>query len=257
MKLIPYIRVSTDEQDNSPKDQLAMIKRWAQAYNIELAEPVCDIGISAGTEFDKRAGGKEVKRRLLAGEADGIACTELDRMFRLLTDGIQNLEWFASHGFSLHALGERIEAVNPDDWLSAVVKLAVGEWERRKTQFRTARTMRSLRKDCRSNSPAPYGCVEVIETIKDGEKPRTIKKLFKNPDTWPVRQSIVDMKADGMSLDAIRAELQRQRIPAPGGYGKGKKPKGGRLWHKSTLSKIIQSHHTLEHIPMLPESDDA
>lgn len=238
--LIPYIRVSTDEQGNSLRDQQRLIEGYAELFGHTLLQAVVDEDVSAGTPLEKRRGGAELMARLEAGEADGFVCTELDRVFRLAVDGLVKAEWFEERGLAFHTISDRIDTSAPDGWLSFAIRLVTAEWERRKIGHRTRRTMDGLRQECRVYGPAPYG------TFDAGGF------LLRDPETWAVRERIVAMKGEGTSLRAICKQLQAEKVPAPGGKGKGGKATGGRLWHANTVKNIIKTHHDLEHIPEMP-----
>ena len=185
--------------------------------------------------------------RLRDGEADGIVITELDRAFRLTVDGILQSDWFTDQGLGIFTINERVDTSTPDGWLSFAIKLVTGEWERRKTRWRTRRSLMGLRERGKLYSgTVPYGCVKIEcgrETDDHGNE-RTKYRLYRDPETWGLREMIVELRdGEELSLRAICAELQERGVPAPS---------GGRLWHISTLLGILESHDGLKHIPLLP-----
>lgn len=237
MKLLGYIRVSTEEQaehGHSLGIQDDQLHRYCELYGFELVDVIVDDGISAGVDLEKRPGGSELLDRLLDGQADGVAVQRIDRIFRKSIDGLVNAARFNQRGLSIHSVNERIDSSTPDGWLTLSILLATAEYERNKIRQRAVETAAGLREQGRAWGHAPYGCVAV-----DG-------RIFRDPDTWAVREQILAMKED-LSYAAIAAQLQADRVP---------NPSGGRLWHKSTLKGLIESHHDLEHIPYLPAPDE-
>jgi len=236
MRLIGYIRVSTEEQEDgrslSIQDQT--IHKYCELFGHELIDVVVDGGISAGTPLEKRPGGSELMDRLREGQAEGFVFSDLDRAFRVTVDGLMTAQWFEKNALAIHCVNEKIDTADPDGWFILTIKLAAAERERNKIRFRARKTSAGLREQGLAWGPTPYGCV------REGER------LFRDPATWAVRETIMDLweGGDGLSMNAIATELRERGIEAPG---------GGRIWHRSTLRGLIQTHHDLKHIP-LPDS---
>lgn len=239
MRLIGYIRVSTDEQarnGHSLAVQDAALHKYCDLFGHDLVDVIIDDGVSAGTELAKRPGGAQLMDRLRDGDADGVVFTDLDRVFRRTVDGLLTAEWFDRRGLGIHAVYEHIDTSDPDGWFILTIKLAGAERERRKTIQRNTRVSAGLKADGKVYGHTPYGCTRVGDC------------LFKDPATWPVRERIVAMKeSQDLSLRAICTELQARDIAAPS---------GGRLWHVSTLLGILNGHHDLNHIPDLPATPE-
>lgn len=242
--LIPYRRVSTDEQGNSLGDQARLQARYAELYGHSLLAAEVDEDVSAGVELEKRPGGARLLARLAAGEADGFLITEIDRAFRLTVDGLVTAAWFTRRGLSIHTVFERVDTSHPDGWMSFAQRLVSAEWERRKIGYRTKRTLDGLRGDGRQYGPVPFGCVAV-----DGH-------LFRDPEAWRMRELMVRLAGEGKGAREICRQMRALGIPAPGGVGRGGKATGGRLWHASTVTRILRTHHGLEHIPPLPAAHE-
>lgn len=239
MRLLGYIRVSSEDQVNEGESlsvQDLQQHRYCELHGHELVDVIADKGVSAGVEFERRAGGAEVMDRLRDGEADGVVITSLDRLFRLTLDGLQTFKWFDREGLTVHAVGDKIDTTTPEGKLALTVRLATCEYERNKTAQRTRDTLRGMREQGMQYSRiAPYGCVAVSG------------KLYREPDTWGVREAIVEMRASGLSLRAICAEMKERGVPAPG---------GGVTWHVSSLVGILESHDNLKHIPLAPRESE-
>ncbi len=250
-RLLGYVRTSTDDQDNSLSDQDTALHRFCELYGHELVDVIVDKDVSASVPLEKRPGGRVLMDRLRDGEADGIVITELDRAFRLTVDGITQSDWFTDQGLAIFTIAERVDTSTPDGWLSFAIKLVTGEWERRKTRWRTRRTLAGLRERGKLYSgTVPFGCVKVeCGREDDGHGNERIKyRLYRDPETWGMREMIVSLREDNeLSLRAICAELQERGVPAPS---------GGRLWHISTLLGILESHDGLKHIPFQPDSPE-
>lgn len=241
MRLIGYIRVSTDEQARDGRSlsiQDLQLQRYCELYGHELVDVVVDEGVSASVDFERRPGGQRTLEALKDGAADGVVVQRLDRMFRITLDGLQTFSWFDRRGLVVQSVNEKIDTAAPEGKLQLTLILATAEYERNKIQQRAREVSAGLREQGRAWGPVPYGC------IRDGER------LFRDPELWGVREEIVRLYdgGEGISLRAIAAELRERAIPAPG---------GGRLWHASTLTGIIRSHCEMEHIPLLADGAEA
>lgn len=232
MRLFAYIRVSTDEQAESGHSielQPARIRSYCQTYGLHLVDVITDAGVSGSVPLARRAGGRELMRRLAAGEADGVVVARLDRMFR---DALDGLTFFARARCVVHSVAERIDTSSPAGRLQLTILLATAQYERDIAAERAAENTRGLRAAGRVYGSTPFGCVDA-----DGQ-------LYRHPGTWAQRELICQWRANGLPLQAIRERLREEGISAP---------QGGRWWSKSTLANLIQSHNTLAHLPLLQE----
>ena len=87
MKMIAYIRVSTDKQAEegmSLATQSEQIAKYAALYDLEIIDTMIDDGYSASS-LD-RPGLKQTFAMLDAGIAQGVIITKLDRLTRSVFD---------------------------------------------------------------------------------------------------------------------------------------------------------------------------
>ncbi len=231
--LIPYVRTSTDDQENSVSVQKERIERYCEYFGHSLAcDPIVETGVSGGVPLFDRSGGQELRSMLLAGGADGIVGTIIDRVFRRAVDGLQQADWFQKNGFELIFCDDQVDTSTPDGWLNFGMKCLMADWERRKIGYRTQLGMQQIRDEGRSNGHTPFGFVTI-----DG-------RLYRDPRTFSQRETIVALvnSPNGGSLEAICREL----------HSLGIKPPKGAQWHKSSVSRIASTHSEFSHIPDLP-----
>ena len=92
MTIFPYIRVSTDDQENSMEMQLATIERYCIQNGYIMGEVFADEDVSAYIEIGKRPLGsqllKELSSRRSRGENVGVVSIKVDRMFRNSIDAM-------------------------------------------------------------------------------------------------------------------------------------------------------------------------
>jgi site-specific DNA recombinase len=220
MRVVLYIRVSTDEQAKSGyslEDQLARLEAHATAQGWEIVARITDDGYS-GTD-PTRPGLLEVLRLAQEGKIDAALATRRDRFYRsrllrLATD--QDLE---EHGVELIALDDTGHMV-ADSMLDSFA-----EYEREITRDRLMDGKR--RKAHKGQIPggghAPYG---FSWSLNDNGKQAG---LVPNEDMETVR-TIFEMVARGDSLHAITHALSA--IPTP---------RGGRRWHPNTTARIVRN----------------
>ena len=87
MKVIGYIRVSTEEQATNGQSldaQRAKLEAYASLYDLELVDVVVDAGISAKSL--KRPGLRAVLTQLQRGKVEGLVIAKLDRLTRSVGD---------------------------------------------------------------------------------------------------------------------------------------------------------------------------
>lgn len=230
-RLIGYVRVSTEEQGKVGQSlglQQEQIQRYCELYDCDLVDILIDDGVSASIPLQNRPAGDELWDRLMAGEADGMIVTRLDRAFRITIDGLVSATQLNNRNISIHSVHERIDTSTSMGWYMLTLLLANAELERNRIRERALETTHGLRAAGRCWGAVPYGC-ELDEN----------KRLRRDPNTWSVRENIVQLAERGLSLRAIAAELEERGIPAPG---------GGNHWHPSTLRNVLQSHSEIKTI---------
>ncbi len=260
MRLIGYVRVSTEDQADRGRAVAfyrQQVKQYCALYDHDLIDVVVD-DISGGVRFFDRPGGGQVKAALLSGQADGFVACDLERCFRETRDGLDTVDWLEGRGLELHLVEDRIDTGDPDGYFFFTIKLAAAKRERHKIQHRTRRVMRGLREQAKPWGHPPYG-TRLVNAGTD-EDPDWL--LYRDPDTWPMRERIVALKeSEGLSYRKLAEKLNRDRVPAPGAGQARKRGQrtttlSGRLWHVSTLQRVVKGHHDLDHIPALPAAPE-
>ncbi|MDQ2069291.1 recombinase family protein [Natronospira bacteriovora] len=237
MRLIGYIRVSTDEQardGHSLMTQRRQIEAFAGAQGDEIVHWVSDEGVSASKPLDSRLGGGRLIEDMETFDADGVIVQRLDRLFRLGVDAITTGTWFREQGRAIKSVSEGIDISTRAGWLSFFMLVAVAENERLTISERAKETSDALREQGRVWGPVPYGCVEV-----DG-------RVYRDPAAWALREQIVGWKQT-MSYRALSDHLRAHNIPSPAGKNR---------WSISTLRAVVMNHHDYESIPPLPEDHE-
>lgn len=195
MRLLGYIRVSTDEQAHSGAGLVAQeraIRTECERRDWRLVNVIRDEGLSAGN-LD-RPGLQRALTRIASGGADGLIVAKLDRLSRSVVDFGLLLEWFGDVDATLVALDLAIDTSTPGGRLVANVFASVAEWERDVIAARTRDGLAALRaQGKRTGRPA----------------------VADRPDlTARIRQM---REQHGMTLQAIADQLTFEQIPTARG----------------------------------------
>ncbi len=251
MKIIAYSRVSTEEQAKDGHNVDLWPKKFEQyckVFDHELVHVEIDRGVSGGTLFEKRTGGKIVLGMLGDDMADAILVPDLDRIFRVTRDGLHIVEdVLAPISKALISVNDHIDTSTPIGKFMFTINLARCQLEREKVCQRTFETMQGLKAAGQVYGHVPFGLIAVGRVKATKTRKGSPGKLFKDPEKWAIRQGLFELREAGMSYRAIAEELWRDRTPAPN---------GGKRWPISTLTNIFNSEHDFDHIPDLPDSTD-
>lgn len=207
MKVIAYLRVSTDEQASSGlglEAQRATITAAALArgWDVHWIE---DAGHSAKTL--KRPGVATALAMLARGEAQGLVVAKLDRLSRSVQDFASTMDTARKQGWALVALDLGVDTTTPAGELVANVMAAVAQWERRVISVRTVEALAAAR-----------------ERGTRLGRPRQIDPLL--------LARVVAERESGLSLRAIAKTLNDDQVPTV---------RGGRCWHPATIRGLLQS----------------
>lgn len=236
MKLLGYVRVSTDEQAReglSLGQQPERLRAYCALHGHQLVDVIADEGVSASVPLAKREGGRALLARLKAGEGQGVVVLRLDRLFRDALDGLAFFRGTAERlGVAVHSVTELIDSSTPAGRLSLTIQLAAAQYERDLAVQRATECNAALREQGRVYGHVPYGCV----AVGAGDA----RRLMRNPETWPHRETII-ARLKTHSLREVAWQLDAMGIPSPTG-----KPR----WSPNTLRELRTHHASLQKLPM-------
>ncbi len=222
IKVIGYIRVSTEEQANSGLSigaQRAKIDGYAKLYDLEVVELIEDAGQS-GKSLN-RPGLQRALTLLRKGKADGIVIAKLDRLTRSVGDWQKLIDGYFGEkpGKQLFSVADAIDTRTAAGRLVLNVLLSVAQWEREAIGERTRDALQhKIRKGERCGK-VRFG----YDLAADR------RMLLPNPVEQRALALIRRLRAAGASLRAIAAELNRRGIET----------KGGRPWVFTTIQGIL------------------
>lgn len=208
LRVIGYIRVSTDKQDIGPEVQAAA-----------LAAEAARLGWDLDLRREDAASAKSLRGRpvlaaaladLKAGRADALAASKLDRISRSVADFAGLLETATEQRWAVICLDLGIDTSSTTGAAMAQVTCVFAEMERRRIGERTREGMAKISPEARERMRRSPG------------RPRSL-----NP---AAAARIRELRAGGSSLAAICATLTAEGVPTA---------TGGRWW-PATVSGVLK-----------------
>ena len=220
MKVIGYVRVSTEEQARegvSMEAQKHRITAWTEALDGELLFIAEDAGIS----------GKLIRNREGLRGAIEAACTEkaalviysLSRLSRSTRDTLMLADKLDKAGADLVSLSERIDTTTAAGKMVFRMLAVLNEFERDQISERTSAILQHKKAQREVYSPTPYGYK------------KTENRLIPCPEEQTTIAMIQKLHQENFSLRKIAQCLNKEGISAK---------KGGK-WHASTIRYIINN----------------
>ena len=159
-----------------------------------------------------RPGLRIALERLAMREADCLVVAELGRLSNGAADLANVVNWTKQRGIRLVALDVHIDTATASGQLAADALISVGAWERQRTEHASG------------GSPDP-------DTIGDPPRRPAVH------DVPALKQHIVDMRARGMTLQAIADRLNAEGVPTL---------RGGQKWRPSSVQAAAGYHRPLQ-----------
>src|SRR6266852_6222312 len=211
-RAVAYLRVSTDKQADkgvSLDVQRAKVEAYAQLYELDLVEVIVDAGVSAKT-LDRPGLGKALGM-LKTRQAEALLVVKLDRLTRSVVHlGELVADYFADGKWALLSVGEQIDTRSAAGRLVLNVLASVSQWEREAIGERTATAMQhKARQGEYTGGQAPYG----RRVAEDGAR------LERDPHEEAARAVARQLRAQGLSLRRVAAELERRGVRSRTGRG--------------------------------------
>jgi len=224
MKVIGYIRVSTDEQASNGQSldaQRTKLQAYASLYELEIVAVIVDAGQYGKTL--NRDGLPYALAMLRSRKAEGLLIAKLDRLTRYVGDWQILIDGYFGEkaGKQLFSVADSIDTRTAAGRLVLNVLLSVAQWKREAIGERTSDALQhKIRKGERCGK-VRFG----YYLAEDG------KMLVENPQEQEVIRLIESLKAKGESLRAIAAELTTRDILTKEGNAK---------WTHTAVNRILK-----------------
>jgi DNA invertase Pin-like site-specific DNA recombinase len=222
MKVVGYIRVSTEEQavnGQSLDAQRAKLQAYAGLYDLELVDIIVDAGVSAKSL--NRPGLQDALAKLRRGEADGLVIAKLDRLTRSVGDWQALIDdYFGDKaGKQLFSVADSIDTRTAAGRLVLNVLLSVAQWERETIAERTRDALQHKIHKGERCGKVRFG----FALADDG------KTLLPVAAEQEAIQLMHELRTAGQTLRDIAAELNRRGIQT----------KEGKPWKHTTVTGIL------------------
>jgi DNA invertase Pin-like site-specific DNA recombinase len=202
VRALGYASVPTDGGRRQLAAQQRAISDKAERLGLELVEVVRDREPKTGKALD-RAGLSYLIERLAAGDATCIVVSGLERLSRSVAELGTIVEWLEENEVRLVAVDLDLDTASQSGRSTARALASVAGWERERLVDRTRKGLAAARAKRRA-APGPSS----------------------SPDWDAIRERIAAMRADGMTLQAIADQLNREGVPTQ---------RGGTEWRPSSV----------------------
>ena len=237
--LIPalgYLRKSTKgekadgkkRQEKSIGQQKTESTKLAQAGGFEVLRWFVDEGISGWKRGNARPDFQRMLTEAKALGAQAVIVDNIDRFSRATVDEVQadaaelrraGVRWIVTASHGTYDLGKRND-------IGEILKFVVAVWSAHEFSRQLSRRISLHRRNAaaegkRSGSPPPYAWkLDGKGGLVQGDKAQV-----------KIVRYIFQAFADGMSLNAIAADLNARKVPSP----------AGKLWQARTLAAILRN----------------
>lgn len=208
-RAIAYLRVSTEEQADSGAGidaQRATIVAAAAARGWEIVAEQIDAAVSGKIAPERRPALRDALAMLDAGEADVLVVAKTDRLARSIVGLTGMLDRAEQAPWSMVILDSDVDTTTASGRLVTSMLGVIAEWERRVIAERTRAAM----------------------ATRKAAGMRMGRPVTLDPFT---RRRIVELRAGGMTLQAIADTLTADGVPTA---------RGG-TWRHTTVRAVLRS----------------
>ena len=236
MRVIGYIRVSTDEQAKdgvSLKVQRGKIEAYCKLYDLTLVDVLVDDGQS-GKNL-RRVGIQTALGMLRQGFAAGLVVAKLDRLSRSVGDWDTLIDdYFGERaGKQLFSVGDSIDTRTAAGRLVLNVLMSVVQWEREAIAERTRDGMADLGATGRLRGEVPFGYdvgrTETVQTEKGTAK--VLRRLVENE----AEQAVIKQMRQWRTEERLGYRRIAQRLEEAGIKSKT----GNSRWVHTVVARIL------------------
>lgn len=207
LRVLGYVRRSTDKQAMSPETQARRLRDAADVFGWDLT--IREEDAASAKSLDGRPVLAAALADLDAGQADALAVAALDRLARSTRDFADVLDRAERQSWSVVCLDLGVDTSTDSGRLVADIRAAVAQWERRIIASRTREGMATIR--------------------------ATTGKHMGRPSAIPtdVEERIYDLaRHQGLSASAIAEQMETEGVARPTARSKS--------WHHSHVLAAIR-----------------
>lgn len=227
-KVYGYVRVSTQDQENSLEVQEKRIREYCQFKHLDLVEIFVDENVSGYSEFEKRPEGCKLTK-LLTKNVKAIVAVKPDRLFRNTSDALLTVESWDKMGIELHMIdigGATLATKTATGKMIFTILIAFAQFERDTTGERVKVVLKNKKETGKAYAGSVFGYDKTGGILVNGKLKN--QKLIPNEEEQKTISVIMDLKKV-YKADRIC------RILNTTGY----RTKTNKRFHPSTVRAII------------------
>lgn len=223
-KLWGYVRVSTDDQENSTENQIEKMQDLASKESLSVAQIFVDEDVTARIPLRNRPQGRILWDSMDPG--DTLVFNKVDRVFRSVRDAAECVHCWIERGIRVMIMDLGIDLATPAGRMFFHQLASFAEFEREMIGQRTREILAYLKKHGRPICNArPYGW------LRQG-KGRSARYVPCESERELARR-VARLSDEGQSYRQIGWKLMRERVTKP---GKKHTDRGKGVWY--SLSEI-------------------
>jgi site-specific DNA recombinase len=208
MRVILYVRASTEEQTITLESQREKLIAFASLHDLDVAAVIVE---SESAKSLQREGLQQALAMLRGGEADGLAVLKLDRLTRSVADWQSLIDGYFGEraGRQLFSVQDSIDTRTAGGRLVLNVLLSVAAWERETIAERTRDALQH-----KISRRERVGKVRFGFDLADDQK-----TLLPNETEQAAISLMHTLRAAGQTFRAIAAELTCRGVSTKEGRG--------------------------------------
>lgn len=144
-----YVRTSTDKQESGSKSQKGAIEDWFDDHNLDINEADAYVDLEQSGRDQTREQFLELVEAVERGEYTDVVMVEISRISRILATSADFIDSAVETGTTIHLLDEMIDAIDPDDPMSAFFAKQLSLWYEEEAKQARRRALRGRREAMR------------------------------------------------------------------------------------------------------------
>lgn len=218
--VIGYVRVSTEDQRLGPDAQRAALATWCAAHGARLVAVHEDLGVSGGTELERRPGLGAALEAIREHGAGVLLVAKRDRLARDVVVAAVVERLVERSGARILSANDAGNGAAPEDQLLRTLVDAFAQYERALIRTRTRDALgRKRARQEKTGGDVPYGFRLAADRVHLEPEPREAAVVARARE----------LRTKGLALRAVGAALARE----------GLLPRRGRVWHPMTVARIV------------------
>lgn len=208
MKAVIYIRVSTNDQNNSISMQETKCRAFCEMNGYDVVDVLVDEDVSGGTELFERPKGSILKEMIDNNTIDTIISFKLDRLFRSTINGLESISYLNSQGKNMCLIdmgGMTVDTSSPTGKMFVTMVLGFSELERDTIKERITSVLKDKKeKGLVYSGRVPFGFTRVGNKLKEDKKEiAKVKEFFRilQDDTIPQKEKSYRKLGQRLQID--------------------------------------------------------